>query len=151
MMHYAGVIKKLTAKQRLELHHPGIAYEPFLFASLGDDGNGAPLAMASILGRMKLDPWSEAALLAAMPAEAAATRIASLIEAVPRQSAKLTDFAALAAGLVKLLPARATPAAPITAITDATFSGDAIKMSRPISYLTWLAIFCILLLGATFV
>ena len=65
----------------LNAKHPGLKYEAFLFAPLGDDCNGTPLALASILGRMSLDPWDEAESLAALPPDAAAERLASLTPA----------------------------------------------------------------------
>src|SRR4051812_29590671 len=89
--------------------NPGLQYTAFLFEPLGEDRNGVPLALASILGRMSLDPWSEAASLAAMPANVAAQRLASLIEAMPNHALQRPESKTLAERLVKLLPTRPNP------------------------------------------
>ena len=49
----------------------GTEFDDFLFAPLGEDRNGVPLSIVSLLGRMDLDPWREADSLAGLPAEAA--------------------------------------------------------------------------------
>jgi hypothetical protein len=62
----------------------------FLFASVGDEQNGMPLNVVSALTRLGLDPWDEAARLAALPkalaVEALAPIIARLPVARPQQS-----------------------------------------------------------------
>jgi hypothetical protein len=134
-------------KQRVSISHPGLKYEAFLFAPLGDDCNGTPLALASILGRMSLDPWNEAASLAALPADVAAGKLASLIEAMPNQPLEHPEYATLAARLIKLLPTQPKPARPEP---DPMADAGAKKGRRPVIYLIWFAIFCVLLVGATF-
>lgn len=134
-------------KQRVSMARPGREYEAFLFAPLGDDSNGTPLAVASILGRMSLDPWSEAACLAALPADVAARKLASFIEAMPNQRMEHPESATLAARLIKLLPTHPKPAPPEPgSAADASTK----KRRRPVIYLIWFAVFCILLLGAAF-
>jgi len=135
-------------KQRVSIAHFGLEYDAFLFASLGDDRNGVTLAIASLLGRMNLDPWDEAASLAALPADVAAQRLASLIEAMPDQPLKHPESATLAARLIALLPAQPKSAASGRDPLAATGP----KISRgPVIYVLWFAIFCLLLLGASFV
>ncbi len=92
-------------KKRASLSHPALQYTAFLFEPLGDDRNGVPLALASILGRMNLDPWSEAASLAAMPAAVAKQKLAALIEAMPNHSWMRPESNTLAERLIRLLPA----------------------------------------------
>ena len=134
-------------KQRVSIAQFGLEYQAFLFAPLGDDGNGTPLAIASILGRMSLDPWHEAAALAALPADVAAKKLASFIDAMPDWSLKHPGSAELAARLVKLLPAPPTSAVP----ERDPIAGTGEKKTRgPITYVIWFAIFCVLLLGASF-
>ena len=134
-------------KKRASIPHPGLEYEAFLFAPLGDDCNGTPLALASILGRMSLDPWSEAASLAALPADVAARKLATLIDATPNQPLQRMESATLAARLITLLPARPKQATPEPRqVTDAGTK----KGRWPVIYLIWFAVFCILLLGITF-
>lgn len=132
-------------KKRVSISHPGLEYEDFLFAPLGDDCNGTPLAVASILGRMGLDPWSEAAALAALPADVAARKLASVIDATPNQPLQGQGSATLAARLVALLPAEPGQAARQPRRLPDTGSQT---VRWPASYVLWLAVFCLLLMGA---
>lgn len=131
---------------RLNSSHPGLKYEAFLFAPLGDDRNGTPLVLASILGRMSLDPWEEAESLAALPADVAEERLASLIEAIPDQPLARAESATLVARLIKLLPAGTKPT---RAEPDSTAGAGAGKRRSPLIYAIWFAILCVLL-GAAF-
>ena len=134
-------------KMRTSFSHPGLEYAAFLFEPLGDDRNGVPLALASILGRMSLDPWSEAASLAAMPTDVAAHKLASIIEAMPHQVVPRVESSTLAERLIRLLPKRPGPAAPATQpLADAR----AIERRPLFRYLVWLALFCVLLIAARF-
>jgi hypothetical protein len=134
-------------KMRASFSHPGLEYTAFLFEPLGDDRNGVPLALASILGRMSLDPWSEAASLAAMPTDVAAQKLASIIEAMPHQVVPRVESSTLAERLIRLLPKRPGPAAPATQpLADAR----AIERRPLFRYLVWLALFCVLLIAARF-
>ena len=134
-------------KMRASFSHPGLEYTAFLFEPLGDDRNGVPLALASILGRMSLDPWSEAASLAAMPTHVAAHKLASIIEAMPNQVVPRVESSTLAERLIRLLPKRPVPAVPATQpLADARATER-----RPLfRYLVWLALFCVLLIAARF-
>jgi hypothetical protein len=138
---------KTDMKRRVPISHPRLQYEAFLFEPLGDDRNGAPLALASILGRMSLDPWNEAASLAALPADVAAEKLASLIEAIPNKLFSRPQSNTLADRLVKLLPAEPKPEQPES---DSSVDAER-KRSRPlVTYLIWLALACVLLAGVTF-
>ena len=134
-------------KMRASFSHPGVEYTAFLFEPLGDDRNGVPLALASILGRMSLDPWSEAASLAAMPTDVAAHKLASIIEAMPNQVVPRVESNTLAERLIRLLPKRPDLAAPAPApLADA----HATKRRPLFTYLVWLVLFCVLLIAARF-
>ena len=87
----------------------GSEFDAFLFAPIGEDRNGLPLSIVSLLARMDLDPWQEAARLASLPMEAAAQKVASLLLPVP--SLKAADSATMATRLTALLPRRTDPAA----------------------------------------
>ncbi len=82
-------------------------FDAFLFTALGEDRNGLPLSVVSLLGRMDLDPLGEAASLASLPAEAAAQRLATLLAALPDSSLKKSDAGSMAARLIEQLPRRA--------------------------------------------
>jgi hypothetical protein len=127
--------------------NPVLQYAAFLFEPLGDDRNGAPLALASILGRMNLDPWNEAASLAALPADVAAQKLASLIEAMPSQALTHPASNTLAERLIKLLPAQPIPADPES---EPLADARAKKPRSLLTYLIWIALACALLVGATF-
>jgi hypothetical protein len=90
----------------------GTEFDDFLFAPLGEDRNGLPLSIVSLLGRMDLDPWREADKLASLPAEAAVHRLALLLAALPVASSKDADPGTMAARLIGLLPPRTAHKAP---------------------------------------
>ncbi|WP_131196810.1 hypothetical protein [Lichenihabitans psoromatis] len=81
----------------------GPEFGPFLYASVGDEGNGMMLSVLSALARRDLDPWKEAAELAKLPVDAAAKRLASLIAGLPGTAGRL-EAGAAANRLILLLP-----------------------------------------------
>jgi hypothetical protein len=132
-------------KTRASFSHPGLEYAAFLFEPLGDDRNGVPLALASILGRMSLDPWSEAASLAAMPTDAAARKLALFFEAMPNHALPRGESNTLAERLISLLPKRPDPAPPATELLA---DAQAAQRYPPFTYLGWIILFCVLLIAA---
>jgi hypothetical protein len=92
-------------------------FNVFLFAPIGEDGNGTPLSLLSVLARLNLDPWQEAAELAQLPREAATRRLASSMAALANGPLAHLEHGTIAAGLIALLPrpgvseilSRATP------------------------------------------
>ncbi len=82
----------------------GSEYDGFLFACIGEDRNGLPLSVASLLGRMNLDPWQEAKQLAAMPAEVAATRFAHSLDTLTDPVLRAVTSHAMVLRLLCLLP-----------------------------------------------
>jgi hypothetical protein len=82
-------------------------FDDFLFAPIGEDGNGTLLSVLSALVRLDLDPWQEAAELAQLPGEPATQRLASLIAALPDGSTVHLDPGTAAARLIALLPGHA--------------------------------------------
>jgi ferric-dicitrate binding protein FerR (iron transport regulator) len=87
----------------------GSEFDAFLFASLGEDRNGVPLSVVSLLARMNLDPWQEAGDLAALPAEAAASRLAGSLDSLtdPLLRHANANSRTLALRLLILLPRKA--------------------------------------------
>jgi len=61
----------------------GSEFDDFLFAPIGEDRNGMLLSVLSMLVRLDVDPWQEAAKLARLSTETATQRLASLIGALP--------------------------------------------------------------------
>lgn len=84
----------------------GSEFDRFLFAPIGDDRNGLPLSTITLLGRMDLDPWQEAASLASLPADAATRRLSSLLSALPASALTQENTARVAVRLIALLPCR---------------------------------------------
>jgi hypothetical protein len=88
---------------------PGSQFDAFLFAKIGEDGNGQPLSVVSALARMDLDPWDVAHELANLPVDAATQKLAGLFRVLPDQSLGSSDRSTVAARLIALLqrpPAR---------------------------------------------
>ena len=102
---------ELANEIKLRIPAPRLASEfnTFLFSPIGDDRNGMPLSVVSLLARRDLDPWQEAASLAAMPADAATRRLESLLRALPDQALTLPDSGSVANRLIALLPRRTDP------------------------------------------
>jgi hypothetical protein len=84
----------------------GSEFNDFLFALVGEDRNGMPLSVVSVLARMELDPWVEAASLAALPAETAARKLAAWLDVLPDPTLKAASPDTRAARLIALLPRR---------------------------------------------
>ncbi len=78
----------------------GSEFEPFLYAVVCDEANGAPLTMVSAIARSGADPWQEAARIAKLPKSRAFEALGSLI---PVRSEAESE--AIAKRLFALLPA----------------------------------------------
>jgi hypothetical protein len=89
---------------------PGSEFDNFLFATLGDDQNGLPLSVVSLLARLNLDPWHEAQALAALSTEAAAKRLALSLDSLMGQTLRQENSEAAVLRLLALLPPRASKA-----------------------------------------
>ncbi len=79
-------------------------FDDFLFARINDAGEATPLSVLSMLARLDIDPWEEAAKLARLPRPAAAKRLVDLIVATPGASSAYLNDSALSDRLIKLLP-----------------------------------------------
>jgi hypothetical protein len=79
-------------------------FNEFLFAPVCEDRNEMPLSVLSALARLDIDAWREAAELARLPGEAAAERLASLIETLPEGPSGRLDASTVAVRLIMLLP-----------------------------------------------
>lgn len=58
-------------------------FDAFLFASIGEDSSGIPVSLLTVLARLDIDPWEEAASLAQLPIDAARERLAFLLATMP--------------------------------------------------------------------
>src|SRR6266478_3391184 len=77
----------------------------FLFAAVGEEQNGMPLNVVSALTRLGIDPWEEAARLAALPKALAAEALAPIIARLPVARPQPSENFAISQQLVELLPA----------------------------------------------
>jgi len=84
----------------------------FLFASVGDQQNGMPLNVVSALARLDVDPWEEAARLAALPKALAAEALEPMISRMPIFRRQQSDNLVISQRLVELLPAGQQAATP---------------------------------------
>jgi hypothetical protein len=92
-------------------------FNDFLYAEVGEEGNGMPLSVVSALTRLDIDPWLEAARLSNLPKDLAAAALMALIARLPAGRWEPSDARGIAARLIDLLPergrvARADPARP---------------------------------------
>lgn len=81
-------------------------FNEFLFALVGEEKSGQPLTVLSALARLGLDPWEEAARLAAMSKDAATSALTSAIADLPEGNWRASDSRSIASRLVDWLPAR---------------------------------------------
>lgn len=113
------------------------SYDDFLFAPVCEDPNGLRLSVLSALARFNVDPWEEAARLAAMPKQIAETTLLSILDLVSGRSWKSSEAAAAAAQLVRLLPRLDEAAA--TATATATADARTVTAHRTNYWWLWLA------------
>lgn len=96
-------------------------YGEFLYAPVGGAPDEMPLSVLSALSRLNIDPWMEAAALAALPNESATRKLAQLLGQLPGERWSERDLHQIATRLTKLLP-QARPSS----------AGDVItRMERP--------------------
>src|SRR6187402_3613179 len=101
-------------------------FNDFLFSPVADDANGMHLTLLSVLARTGVDPWLEAADLAALSRESATQKLISVLARVPNGPPPGADTANVASRLVELLhapkhktaTATAAGAAPISMTSD---------------------------------
>ena len=100
----------MALSARFSLLHSDL--NDFLFASVGDEQNGMPLSVISALTRLGLEPWEEAARLAALPKALAAEALAPMIARLSLAWGQRSDNLAIAQRVVGLLPMRGQMAEP---------------------------------------
>jgi hypothetical protein len=123
----------------------GSEFDAFLFAPVGDQ-TGMPISVVTLLARLDVDPWQEAARLAALAPEAAAQKVASMLRGLPDPSLERDDLLTIASRLVATLP-RPTPAA-ATPLQGFVASGT--PASRHRANALFLAVYLIFMLATQF-
>ncbi len=118
-------------------------FDAFLFAPIGEDTNGMPLTLLSVLARLGIDPWEEAADLAHLALEPALQRLSSRLEAMPAgRPATAADTVNIATRLIALLH---RPPAPKASTADPRPPAKLVDKSAGVK----VAIYC--LIGVIFV
>lgn len=88
------------------------AYAPFLGAAVGLDAAGSNISVLSMLARLGVDPWTEAANLAQMQSAPAHQRFAGLLTRFTDVPDLVPERGQIAADLLALLPHHAPTAGP---------------------------------------
>jgi hypothetical protein len=132
----------MTLSARFSLLHSDL--NDFLYASVGDEPNGMSLSVISALTRLGVDPWDEAARLAALPKALAAEALAPMIARLSiGQSPPRSDDVAVARRLARLLPMHEHAASPAREPANAGFP----KSVHAIMLLACLALAVAILFG----
>jgi hypothetical protein len=79
-------------------------FDNFLYASVGEEVDGMPLSVMSVLTRLDLDPWDEAARLASLAKRDAIAQLAELIGRLPATHGRSIEAGRIAESLIGLLP-----------------------------------------------
>ena len=82
---------------------PSKSYERFLYAPVCEQRNGTQLSVLSALVRVSVDPWTEAARLAAMPRAKAAETLRATLDRVCEEDLTPPETEAAATRLIGLL------------------------------------------------
>ncbi len=82
-------------------------FDDFLFARINDDSEATPLSVLSVLARLGVDPWEEAAKLAQLPRVSAAKKLVEFIAATPGAPSAYLSAKTVSDKLIDLLPSSA--------------------------------------------
>ena len=82
----------------------------FLAAPVGEDGKGTSVTVLSMLARLDVDPWDEAADLTKMPEATARQRLEALLERFKDVPTLVSDRGRVALNLLAFLPRQAKTA-----------------------------------------
>jgi hypothetical protein len=118
-------------------------FDDFLYAPVREDRSGLPLSVISALARLDVDPWEEAAQLAAMSGDAATQRLSNLIASLPAQPPIQPECHSIAARLIALLPQR--PVTPASIHKNAPRFETTVKSSA-LTYAVYYVIFMLFIL-----
>jgi hypothetical protein len=113
----------VTASLRTDLND-------FLFSPIANDANGLHLTVLSALARSGVDPWDEAARLAALTRESATQNIVQMLAQLPNGPSPGDQTASMAAKLVAQLHSPSTPKLkPITSSGTASRGAESPRVS----------------------
>jgi len=118
-------------------------FSEFLYAQVDGGWNGNPLSVLSALARLDVDPWMEAAELAALPGQSARQRLAELLERLPSRPWARTESGPIADRLLKLLPRSNPSETPPAQIGQGIFRVTFTPQLRMIIFLAAMGVFAI--------
>ena len=87
-----------------EMRQGGTPFDPFLYATVGEDRNGNTVTVLSTLARLGLEPWDAASDLASLTRDEARSRLGGLLARFRDVPALGQDHAAITQRLIDLLP-----------------------------------------------
>jgi hypothetical protein len=111
-------------------------FDEFLMAPVGKDSDGNPITLLTVLARLGVDPWEEAADLSHLSREPAMQRLASRLEAMPNGPASAADTVNIATRLITLLHRTPTQKAASPEASPPQMIAKAAKTISPAVY--WL-------------
>jgi len=82
-------------------------FDDFLFARINEDSEATPLSVLSVLARLGVDPWEEAAKLSGLERVSAAKRLVEFIAATPGAPTAYLSAKTVSDRLIDLLPSSA--------------------------------------------
>lgn len=118
-------------------------FDPFLFASVGEEVDGVPLSVLSALTRLGLDPRNEATRLSHLTKDAAADQLARMIARLSDQRRTLSEARRIAVRLIERLPTSNTAGKPDPSETGAVPTSN----STDPQILVYLALLIALVVG----
>jgi hypothetical protein len=113
-------------------------FDDFLFARIDEGSDATPLSVLSMLARLDVDPWEEAAKLARLPRAAAAKRLVDFIAVTPGAPSAYLNAKTVCDRLLNLLP----PPVSAGILPHRNYGVHAIKRS-PLG--TWLVVIAVIL------
>jgi hypothetical protein len=119
---------------------PTSRYDNFLFAPIYEEANGMQLSVLSALTRMNVDPWDEAARLAAMPKAIAEKALGATFDRISGGRWSQPEMDKVAVRLVRLLPGELGRLLPQEDKGAATGLA-AVRAQRTSYWLVWVGIF----------
>jgi hypothetical protein len=116
-------------------------YDPFLSSPLWMDRNESPLTVMSALARLDIDPWAEAAALAALSKAAAIARLSALLGPLPGAPSTKPDRENLCQRVLCLLPGAPAAVRLPQPVAPTAASFGAMARARPMaSFVGWMVI-----------
>jgi len=124
-------------------------FDAFLFATISADDGEIPLSVLSMLARLDLDPWQEAAQLATLSPESAAQKMVSILGALPNRPLRSPDILIIATRLVAMLPHRVRSRSAPLGVLSAASAGT--PRPHPHANVAFLAVYLIVMVASQFV